>query len=535
MEFSLHMQEIIVFSTFLFAITFLCLTINTTIRNKRKGFRNPPEPAGAWPIIGHLHLLGSNQLLHRTLGGMADKHGKAFLIRLGIHRALVISSWEVTRECFTTNDKVLSTRPKSLGAKILAYDHHMIGFAPYGTYWRDARKVATVELLSNHRLELLKHVRNKEINLFIAELYAQCVQNGGLLVVEMKERFGYLAANVIVRMIAGKRYFGTDDGDHDQEESRRFQKAIGDLFYLIGLFYFSDTVPFLSWLDVVKGYTSKMEKTARELDYVLRNWVDEHHRRRLNRDISDHEEQDFIHVLLSAMDDDKISAHQDANTTINAICLSLILGGSDTTSVTLTWAVSLLLNNRHVLKKAQDELNSHVGKHRQVEESDLKNLVYLQAIVKETMRLYPAVPLSAPREAMEDCTIAGFHIPAGTRLIVNLWKLHRDPSVWVNPSEFIPERFINDHANLDVTGLHFECLPFGSGRRKCPGISLALQVLHLTLARLLHTFELRTVSEAAVDMSEGPGLTVPKTTPLEVVLTPKLPYSMLLDSENKKE
>ncbi|KAK0580884.1 hypothetical protein LWI29_007456 [Acer saccharum] len=536
MEFSLHMQEIIVFSTFLFAITFLCLTINTTIRNKRKGFRNPPEPAGAWPIIGHLHLLGSNQLLHRTLGGMADKHGKAFLIRLGIHRALVISSWEVTRECFTTNDKVLSTRPKSLGAKILAYDHHMIGFAPYGTYWRDARKVATVELLSNHRLELLKHVRNKEINLFIAELYAQCVQNGGLVVVEMKERFGYLAANVIVRMIAGKRYFGTDDGDHDQEESRRFQKAIGDLFYLIGLFYFSDTVPFLGWLDVVKGYTSKMEKTARELDYVLRNWVDEHHRRRLNRDISDHEEQDFIHVLLSAMDDDKISAHQDAKLPLMRFAwYSLILGGSDTTSVTLTWAVSLLLNNRHVLKKAQDELNGHVGKHRQVEESDLKNLVYLQAIVKETMRLYPAVPLSAPREAMEDCTIAGFHIPAGTRLIVNLWKLHRDPNVWVNPSEFIPERFINDHANLDVTGLHFECLPFGSGRRKCPGISLALQVLHLTLARLLHTFELRTVSEAAVDMSEGPGLTVPKTTPLEVVLTPKLPYSMLFDSENKKE
>ncbi|KAK2665208.1 hypothetical protein Ddye_003782 [Dipteronia dyeriana] len=474
MEFSLHLQEIIVFSALLFAIIFLCLTINTTIRNKRKRCRNPPEPAGAWPIIGLLHLLGSNQQLHRTLGEMADKHGKALLIRLGFRRALVISSWEVTTECFTTNDKVLSTRPKSLGAKILAYDHHMIGFAPYGTYWRNARKVATVELLSNHRLELLKHVRDKEINLFIAELYAQCVQSGGLVAVEMKERFGNLAANVIVRMIVGKRYFGTDDGDHDQQESRRFRKAFGDFFHLMGLFYVSDTVPFFGWLDVVKGYTSKMKKTARELDHVVGNWVDEHRRRRLNRDASDHEDKDFIHVLLSAMDDDNISAHQDANTTINAICLSLILGGSDTTMVTLTWAVSLLLNNRHVLKKAQEELNVHVGKHRQVEESDLKNLVYLQAIVNETLRLYPAVQLSAPRESMEDCTIARFHIPAGTRLIVNLWKLHRDPSIWVNPSEFIPERFINEHANLDVRGLHFECLPFGSDRWKCPGISLAL-------------------------------------------------------------
>ncbi|KAL5858099.1 hypothetical protein ACOSQ3_005557 [Xanthoceras sorbifolium] len=483
MEFSLHLEEIIVFFAFLFAIIFLGVTINKTRRNNRKGSRKPPEAAGAWPIIGHLHLLGSDQLLHQKLGEMADKYGKAFTIRLGIHRALVISSWEVTRECFTINDKVLSTRPESLGAKILAYD----------PYWRDVRKLATVELLSNHRLEILQHVRDTEINIFIKELYAQCVKNGGVAAVEIKERFSHLSANVIVRMIAGKRYFGTDD----HEESRRFQKAIGNFFYLI-----------------------------RQLDYVLKNWVEEHSQRRLNRNVND-EEQDFMHVMLSAMDNHKIS-DQDANTTIKATCLGLILGGSDTTAGTLTWGLSLLLNNRRVLKKAQDELNLHVGKHRQVDESDIKNLIYLQAIVKETLRLYPAILLSGPREAMKDCTIAGYHIPAGTRLVVNLWKLHRDPSIWLNHSEFIPERFLNHHANLDVGGLHFEYLPFGSGRRKYPGISLALQVLHLTLARLLHAFELGTVEDTAVDMSEGPGLNVPKATPLEVILTPRLP-SMLFE------
>ncbi|TXG64447.1 hypothetical protein EZV62_011441 [Acer yangbiense] len=350
-----------------------------------------------------------------------------FIIRLGIHRALVISSWEVTKECFTTNDSI---RPKSLEGKILAYDHHVISFAPYGPYWCNARKVANVELLSNHRLELLKHVHDTEINLFIAELYAQCVENGGLVTVEMKERFRYLAANVIVRMIASKRYFGNDDDDHEEEESRRFQKAVGDFCYQMGLFYISNTVPFL---DVMKGYTSKMKKTARELDYVLGNWVDEHRRRRLNCDASDHEEKDFIHVLLSAMDDDKISAHQDANTTINVICLSLILGGSDTTMVTLTWAVSLLLNNRHVLKKAQDELNVHVGSHQQVEESDMKNLVYLQAIVKETLRLYPSAPLSGPHMAVKDYTIARFHIPVflirlgiHRTLVISSWEVAKE-------------------------------------------------------------------------------------------------------------
>ncbi|TXG52938.1 hypothetical protein EZV62_022107 [Acer yangbiense] len=224
--------------------------------------------------------------------------------------------------------------------------------------------------------------------------------------------------------------------------------------------------------------------------------------RRLNRNINE-EEQDFIHVMLSAMDDGKISA-QDANTVIKANCLVAIYHSGQ------AWTLSLLLTNRHVLKKVQDELNLHVGKQRQVD---------------DTTRVH---------DSIEDCTVAGFHIPAGTWLFVNLWKLHRDPSIWLNPSEFIPERFLNYHANLDARGLHFEYLPFSSGRRKCPGISFELQVLHLTLARLLHAFELGTVSDTIVDMSEGPGLTVPKATPLEVIVTPRLP-SMLYDFNKQEE
>ncbi|KAJ6722503.1 CYTOCHROME P450 FAMILY PROTEIN [Salix koriyanagi] len=168
--------------------------------------------------------------------------------------------------------------------------------------------------------------------------------------------------------------------------------------------------------------------------------------------------------------------------------MALILGGSDTTAGTLTWAISLLLNNRHMLKKAQEELDLQVGKDRQVVDSDVKNLVYLQAIIKETLRLYPAGPLLGPREAMEDCQVAGYHVPAGTRLIVNVWKIQRDPRVWTNPSAFLPERFLTSHADVDVRGQQFELIPFGSGRRSCPGVSFALQVLHLTLARLLHSF-----------------------------------------------
>ncbi|KAK8647138.1 hypothetical protein V6N13_120893 [Hibiscus sabdariffa] len=191
--------------------------------------------------------------------------------------------------------------------------------------------------------------------------------------------------------------------------------------------------------------------------------------------------------------------------------------------VTITWALSLLLNNRDVLKKVQHELDTCVGKDRLVQESDIKNLVYLQAIIKETTRLYPAAALSVPHESVEDCTTAGYFIPAGTRLLVNLSKLQRDPKVWSNPDEFRPERFLTTHKHVDVRGQNFEFMPFGSGRRVCPGISFALQVLHLNLATLVQSFEIRTPLDEAVDMRESAGLTNLKAEPLDVVCTPRLP------------
>ncbi|THG21722.1 hypothetical protein TEA_024104 [Camellia sinensis var. sinensis] len=202
---------------------------------------------------------------------------------------------------------------------------------------------------------------------------------------------------------------------------------------------------------------------------------------------------------------------------------SLTLGATDTTTVTLTWALALLLNNRQVLKRAQDELQTHVGNHRQVKESDMKELPYLQAIVKETLRLYPPAQLLPPREAVEDCCVGGYHVPTGTRLFLNLWKIHRDPQVWADPLEFQPERFLTINIDVDVRGQHFELIPFGSGRRACPGISFALQVVQFSLASLLHSFEFATPSYEVVDMTESNGFTTIKATPLQVLLIPRLP------------
>ncbi|KAG8641977.1 hypothetical protein MANES_12G049532v8 [Manihot esculenta] len=201
---------------------------------------------------------------------------------------------------------------------------------------------------------------------------------------------------------------------------------------------------------------------------------------------------------------------------------TLILAGSDTTSITMTWMLANLLNNRRELELAQEEIDQKIGRDRPVEESDVENLVYLIAIMKETLRLYPAGPLAVPREAMEDCTLSGYHIPKGTRLLTNLWKLHRDPSVWPNPEEFKPDRFLTTHAEVDVLGQNFELVPFGSGRRSCPGLNFAMQVILLGMARLLQGFNFTTPNNEPVDMTESLHMSLSLETPLEVMVSPRL-------------
>ncbi|KAI3461837.1 hypothetical protein Pfo_018500 [Paulownia fortunei] len=380
------------------------------------------------------------------------------------------------------------------------------------------RKLVLLEVLSPRRLETLKHVRESEIDTSIKELYKVIQENPGKVVIsQWIER---LTLNVIMMMIAGKRYMNST---HSQETggARSVREVIKEFMYISGQFVVSDSIPFppLRWMDF-QGHIKSMKRISKELSTISQSWIDEHVKGDRKTGLGN--EQDFIDVMLSATDDNFTSFGHTRETIIKATVLNLILAGSDTTSIHLTWLLSVLLNNRQVMQRAQEEIDTKVGKERWVEESDIKNLVYLQAIVKETLRLFPPGPLSVPHEAMEDCHVSGYHVPKGTRLLVNVWKLHRDPNIWPEPDNFIPERFLTSHAEVDFTGQHHEFIPFGSGRRSCPGITFAMQVTHLTLARLLQGFDFKTPSNMPVDMTEGLAITLPKATPLEVLITPRL-------------
>ncbi|CAN1273731.1 Cytochrome P450 82A3 [Linum perenne] len=486
----------------------------------------PPQADGAWPIIGHLHLLGGPRPPHIVLGQMADKFGPIFTIRMGVHPAVVVSNWEMAKECLTTHDRVFADRPATIAMDLLGYQRSMVGFSPYGPYWRKIRKIATLELLSSHRLQLLRHVREAEVNVAIKELYGYwCsnerngvnVQNGSVLV-EMTSWFGEITLNVILKMIVGKSVGYLTGG----EDGVRLMGLFKDFFELSGRFVVADGLPYLRWLDV-GGFEKAMKKTAEEMDDVVGVWLKEHKNKRDSAGGVKSEEEDFMDVILKVLDEEGSIEGRDTDTINKATCLALTLAASDTTTVTMTWLLALLINHPDVLRKAQLEIDNNVGKQRQVQESDLHNLIYLKAIVNETLRLYPAGPLSIPHQSMEDCSVAGHMIKEGTRLIVNISKIQRDPKIWPNPDEFQPDRFLTTHKDIDVKGQNFELIPFGSGRRMCPGLNFALQVMYLTMATLLHGFDFSRATSEPVDMRESIGLTNPRASPLEVVLNPRLP------------
>ncbi|XP_021728497.1 cytochrome P450 82C4-like isoform X1 [Chenopodium quinoa] len=404
----------------------LILFLYCLFRRKQKADTNGklPQPSSSWPLIGHLHLLGG--LPHIALGKLVDKYGPIFMIKLGVQRALVVSTAEMAKECLGgTNDKVFLNRPQSIFVEHLAYNGAMLGFSQYGQYWREIRKITTIELLSNHRVEMFKNVRISEVRSAMKSISDVRSES-----TDMKQWFTDVSMNTIVRLISGKSMKECYQG----EEYDRCVKAFRDFFELAAAFVPADALPFLRWFDI-GGYEKKMKAAAKEIDHIMHNWLEEHKERRGSKE--EEGKLDFMNVMLGIFETGQETPSKfETDTILKATCAAMILAAAYTTSVTLTWALSLLLNNKDVLKKTQAELDNVVGKERQVEESDLKNLVYLQAVLKEAMRLYPAVPLSVPRVAITDCTVSGYNVPVGTQLFVNLYKIHRDPQVWENPLDF---------------------------------------------------------------------------------------------------
>ncbi|XP_071922890.1 cytochrome P450 81Q32-like [Coffea arabica] len=483
----------------------LILTLSKLFLRKRRQCNNVPPGPPSFPIIGHLHLL--KEPLHKRLQQLSHKYGHIFSLKLGYRSVVVISSPSAFEECFTTNDVVFANRPRFLVGKHLNYNFTTVGTAPYGPLWRNLRRITTLEIFSRGRLNMFLNIRQEEVKLLVKDLYQRSSPSSSK--VEMKSRFSELSFNIIMRMVTNKRYFGAEV--QNNEQAKHFRDIIRELFELSGASNPGDFLPILQWIDF-QQIEKKMLKLQESMDEVLQSLIDDCRNkcRESQTELKVAGRDTIIDSMLS-MQEEEPEYYTDE--IIKGIVLILLMAGTDTSAVTMEWAMSLLLNHPEVLRKARVELDNFVGQDRVVDESDLPKLTYIQAIVNETLRLFPAVPLLSPHESSAECSIGGYYVSSNTMLLVNAWAIHRDPELWDDPTSFKPERF----EGLEADTYKLKLIPFGMGRRGCPGAGLANRVVTLALGALIQCFDWDRVSQDLEDMTEGSGLTMPKAKPLEAM------------------
>ncbi|KAM7267429.1 hypothetical protein ACFE04_009595 [Oxalis oulophora] len=500
--------------SFLF-ISFFSFFFATSSRHKNVQ-KLPPGPRPL-PIIGNLHLLG--KLPHRSLYTLSQKYGPIMSLKLGQVPTIIVSSPEAAELFLKTHDIVFASRPIVQASVIMSYGTKAMAFTPYGSYWRSVRKFCTLQLFSSSKIEMFAPMRKEEVGLLVEEIREAAVAHE---VVDLSNKVNKVVESMTCRMVFGRK----KDDEFD------LTYLIGEVLGLVGSFNLSDFVPFLAPLDL-QGLTKRMKVVIKTLDKLFEKIISEHEK---DDNVPKKQHKDFVDLLLSMLNQ-PMNANANANANANedplyivdkpnikAILLDMVAGSLDTSSTSINWILAELVRHPRVMTLLQEELDTVVGKNRVVEEKDLVKLHYLDMVIKETMRLRPVAPLLIPHESREDITIDGFYIPRKSRLIVNFWAIANDPNVWSDSAfDFYPERFAD--SELDFKGHDFQFIPFGSGRRKCPGMQLGLLTIKLVVAQLVHCFDWKLpggMSPAELDMTEHFGLAVSRAEHLLAMPTYRL-------------
>ncbi|KDP41666.1 hypothetical protein JCGZ_16073 [Jatropha curcas] len=477
------------------------------IFSKYENNKNYPPTPPSLPIIGHLHLL--KEPVHRALHDLSAKYGDVLLLRFGICKVLLVSSPAAVEECFTKNDVIFANRPRWLAGKHLNYNYRTVGTTPYGARWRKIRRLLALEVFSTSRLAMFANIRQEEVQLLLKELFQHSIGKKEAVKANLSSKFVDLSFNVMMRMAAGKRYYGKDVIDKRASE---FRDIIREFAEIHGIMNLNDLLPVLQLIDF-QGVEKKMKGVMKKMDTFLQCLVDEQRKIRSTESACNNERtMTLIDVLLSLQEIEP-EFYTDVN--IKAVVLVLLVAGSESSATTMEWTMSLLLNHPETMKKVVTEIDTYVGFNRLLDETDLSKLTYLQNVINETFRLYPTFPLLLPHESSDDCSICGFDVPKGTVLLVNLWTIHRDPKLWVEPTKFLPERFESEESD------GYKLIPFGIGRRACPGAVLARKVMVLALGALIQAFEWGRINNEEINMAQGNGLTMPKAEPLEAMCKPR--------------
>ncbi|CAO2169698.1 unnamed protein product [Urochloa humidicola] len=509
------------------AIFLLLLVITARMlwpRNKQlQTLSRIPSPP-ALPIVGHLHLVGS--LPHVSLRNLAAKHagasGGLMLLRLGSVPNLIVTSERAAESVLRTHDRVFASRPSNPLAGVLFYGLLDIGFAPYGERWRQAKLLLTTHLLTAKKVRSFRAAREAEVRLAVAT--ARGAMAAGE-VLDVSATLKAYANDVMCRAVSGRFFF---EGGRNRVIPE-LTAVVKDVF---GAFKLRDYFPAMARVDVLsRSSLAKAIALRKRWDELFDTLIDFHvqrsppqqrHRRDDEKESDD--DGDFIDVMLSLRDEYGLTRDH-----IKAILMNMFNAGTDTTYLVHEFAMAELMRHPHAMAKVQAELRGKVSNKEEfeilTEDDDLTSMAYLKAVIKETLRLHPPGPLFLPHLSTGDCEVEGYMIPAGTTVMINAWGIGRDPRFWEDPEEFKPERFLEGGhaAAVEYRGQDFNYIPFGSGRRICPGMNFGIASLEIMLANLLYHFDWEVPGgkgKDGIDMTEKFGVTVHRKEKL--LLIPKL-------------
>ncbi|KAL6658941.1 hypothetical protein ACP70R_002981 [Stipagrostis hirtigluma subsp. patula] len=482
--------------------------------------RNLPPGPRPLPLVGNLLCLGA--VPHRSLARLADRYGPVMALRLGTVTTVVVSSADAARDFLQRHDAAFSGRFLFDGTNAFAhYAHSMVWLPATSPRWRALRKVCSGELFAPHRLDASEplRLRREKVRQLVAHV-ARLGSDGAPV------RVGRLAFTAALNLLSCT-IFSVDLADFDDDGDgraapaarREFPRLLAELNRTVGLPNLSDFYPEIARLDP-QGLRRRIEGLFRRVHGIMDELIERRLRERAAGD-GEPPAKNFLDVLLDyrSAEDGRGFDRQ----TLLSLLSDLFSAGTDTSASVVEWVMVELLLNPSSMAKARDELAQVIGSKPEIEESDIAQLKYLQAIVKETFRLHPPAPFLLPHLADTTMQVRGYTVPKNARLLVNVWAIGRDGKVWPEPEKFMPERFLEK--DIDFRGRDFELLPFGSGRRMCPGSPLAIRMVHLMLASLLHHFEWRlptNVEKNGLDMGERLGLNLSLATPLQAIATPVL-------------
>ncbi|TVU31394.1 hypothetical protein EJB05_23078, partial [Eragrostis curvula] len=481
----------------------LLLTLKKKKRGDDAGIRLPPGP---WqmPAIGSLHHFLGKPLMHRAMADLSRRLDVPLMyLKLGEVPVVVASSPDAAREIMRTHDVTFATRPRSPTVKGWARCSR-----PTANFWRQLRKISVTELLSARRVHSFRHVRENEV----ARLVAAIAATPPGTAVNLSERIAVLIADSAVRTIIGDRFNRRDE----------LLVLLEEGFKLVSGFNLVDLFPSSRFVNFISGTTLRAGAIQRKCFELVESAIKQHEERKAAAK-EEEEEEDLVDVLLTLQKEAGVDGPLTMGT-IKAVIGDLFNASSETSATALQWAMSELIRNPNVMKRAQEELRNNLKGKRKVNEDDLAEMKYLKLIIKETLRLHPPGPLLLPREAQETCKIIGYDVPKGTMVLVNAWAIQRDPKYWENAEEFKPERF--ECSTIDFKGANFEYTPFGAGRRMCPGMVFAHSSMELVLAALLYHFDWKLpngLKPSELDMTEEMGLTVRKKKDLHLYPIVRVP------------